>query len=55
MFIAALVAIFVYEYFAPKSVPVSPKESTVSANLNKKGSSSSRYNKQNKQQTGKFG
>jgi hypothetical protein len=52
MFIAALVGIFVYEFFAPKSVPVIPKESTISANLNKKGSS--RY-KQNKQQTGKFG
>ncbi len=53
MFIAALVAIFVYEYFAPKSVPVIPKDSAISANLNKKGISS-RY-KQNKQQTGKFG
>jgi hypothetical protein len=52
MFIAALVAIFVYEYFAPRSVPVSPKESTISTNLDKKGSN--RY-KQNKQQTGKFG
>ncbi|MDP8906498.1 MAG: hypothetical protein M3M88_03145 [Thermoproteota archaeon] len=51
MFVAALVSIFVYEYFAAKSVPAIPKESTISANLNKKGS---RY-KQNKQKTGKFG
>jgi hypothetical protein len=51
MFIAALVGIFVYEYFAFKSVPVIPKQSTISANLNKKGSRS----KQNKQQTGKLG
>jgi hypothetical protein len=51
MFIAALVGIFVYEYFAFKSVPVIPKQSAISANLNKKGSRS----KQNKQQTGKLG
>ncbi len=52
MFIAALVGIFVYEYFAAKSVPAIPKESTISTNLNKKGD---RYNKQDKQKTGKFG
>lgn len=51
MFIAALVGIFVYEYFAAKSAPAIPKESTISTNLNKKGS---RY-KQDKQKTGKFG
>ena len=51
MFIAALVGIFVYDYFAFNSVPFIPKQSTISANLNKKGSRS----KQNKQQTGKLG
>jgi len=51
MFIAALVGVFVYEYFSPKSAPVVPKESSIAADLNKKGS---RY-KQNKKQTDRFG
>ncbi len=51
MFIAALIGIFVYEYLAPKSVSIIPKESTIATNLNKKGS---KY-KKNKQQTDEFG
>jgi hypothetical protein len=51
MFIAAIIGAFVYEYLAPKPLSEIIKESTIAANLNKKGS---KY-KQNKKQTDNFG